>query len=70
MLKLSDLGCNEHKGCQITLGGIEAEVMEGILSNLHQEGNFHTFICQYGHTHRILCQFEGEKSYQSVANFQ
>jgi hypothetical protein len=70
MLKLSDLGCNEHKRRQITLSGIEAELMEGILYNLHQEGDFHTFICKYGHTHRISFYFEGEKCYQSVANFQ
>ena len=70
MLKLSDLGCNEHQRLQITLSGTEAELMEGILGNLHQEGDFHTFICQYGHTHLISCHFEGEKCYQSVANFQ
>ena len=69
MLKLSDLGCKEHKGCQITLSGTEAELMEGILGNLHQEGEFHTFICQYGHTHRVNFYFEEDKCYQSVANF-
>lgn len=70
MLKLSDLGCNEHKGRQITLSGIEAELIEGILCNLHQEGGFHIFICKYGHTHRIRFYSEGEKCYQSVANFR
>lgn len=64
MLKLSDHGCNEHKRRKITLSGIEAEVMEGILCNLHQEGEFHTFICKYGHTHRISFHLEGEKLYQ------
>jgi hypothetical protein len=62
MLKLTDLGCNEHNRRQLTLSGIEAELMKGILYNLPQEGDFHTFICEQGHTHRLSFYMQAQKS--------
>ena len=60
MLKLTDFGCNEHNGHQLTLSGIEAELMESILDNLPREGEFHTFICAHGNTHRLSFQFRAK----------
>jgi hypothetical protein len=53
MLTITDLGCKRHNRRQFTLGGHEAEIMIDILYNLPNDGDFHTFICEYGHTHRI-----------------
>ena len=53
MLTITDLGCNRHNQRQFTLGGVEAEIMGDILYNLPNDGDFHTFICEHGHTHRI-----------------
>jgi hypothetical protein len=63
MLKLSDLGCSEHSHRQLTLSGSEGELMADILYNLPKEGVFHTFICEYGHTHRIIFRIQADKLY-------
>jgi hypothetical protein len=59
ILRVSDLGCPKHRSRELTLSGPEAELMEIIISNLQREGEFHTFVCQQGSTHRlsvkILC---------------
>lgn len=57
MLKVTDFGCNEHNQHQLTLDGVEAKLMEDILYNLPKQGDFHTFICAQGNTHRISFQF-------------
>ena len=64
MLTITDLGCNRHDRCQFTLGGVEAEIMGDILDNLPNDGDFHTFICEYGHTHRISFTIQLEKLYR------
>jgi hypothetical protein len=60
MLKLTDLGCNEHQRRQIRLSGLEAKLMADLIYNLPHEGDFHTFICEYGHTHRLSFQVKEE----------
>lgn len=59
IVRVSDLGCTKHPSREVTLCGSEAELMEIIISNLQREGEFHTFVCRQGHTHRlsvkILC---------------
>ncbi len=61
MLKIIDPGCNQHNWSQLTLFGAEAELMIDILYNLPQEGGFHTFICEHGHTHHVSFQIRAEK---------
>ena len=53
MLTITDLGCDRHKRRQVILNGVEAEMMADFLYNLIKDGDFHTYICAYGHTHRI-----------------
>jgi hypothetical protein len=69
MLTITDLGCNKHDRCQFTLGGVEAEIMGDILYNLPNDGDSHTFICEYGHTHRISFTIQLEKLYRLSAMF-
>lgn len=69
MLTITDLGCNRHDRCQFTLGGVEAEIMGDILYNLPNDGDSHTFICEYGHTHRISFTIQLEKLYRLSAMF-
>ena len=64
MLTITDLGCNRHDRCQFTLNGVEAEIMGDILYNLPNDGDSHTFICEYGHTHRISFTIQLEKLYR------
>ena len=53
MLTITDLGCDRHNQRQVTLNGAEAEMMADVLYNLSHDGDFHTFICECGQTHRI-----------------
>ena len=69
MLTITDLGCNRHNQRQFTLGGVEAEIMGDILYNLPNDGDFHTFICEHGHTHRISFNIQLEKLYKLSAMF-
>ena len=69
MLTITDLGCNRHNRRQFTLGGVEAEIMGDILYNLPNDGHSHTFICEYGHTHRISFTIQLEKLYRLSAMF-
>ena len=64
MLTITDLGCNRHNRRQFTLGGVEAEIMGDILYNLPNDGDSHTFICEYGHTHRISFNIQLGKLYR------
>jgi hypothetical protein len=61
MLKVTDFGCNDHNRHQLTLSGIEAELMQGLIYNLPKQGDFHTFICDHGNTHLISLQFRAQK---------
>ena len=53
MLKLIDLGCKRHKQRYVSLSGIEARMVEGILYNLQRAGDSHIFICEHGQTHHV-----------------
>lgn len=72
MLKLTDHGCSRHHRRQLKLSGTEAELMTDILLSFithPEDGNFHTFICEHGQTHRVSFNIVMEKWYPSVANF-
>ena len=56
IVRVSDLGCMTHGKRELTFSGSKAELMEVIIRNLHRDGEFHTFVCQYGHTHRLGIQ--------------
>jgi hypothetical protein len=53
MLTITDLGCDRHNRRQVTLDGVEAEMISDVFYNLDKDGDFHTYICECGHTHRI-----------------
>jgi hypothetical protein len=53
ILRVSDFGCPKHGSRELTLSGSEAELMEIIICNLQRAGEFHTFVCQQGYTHRL-----------------
>jgi hypothetical protein len=40
--------------------------MGDILYNLHRDGDSHTFICEHGHTHRIvsICKWKSCKPFR------
>ena len=69
MLTITDLGCNRHNRRQFTLGGVEAEIMGDVLYNLPNDGDSHTFICEYGHTHLISFTIQVEKLSRLSAMF-
>lgn len=58
MLKVTDLGCNQHRWRQCVLFAAEAELLKDILFNLPREGDFHTYICEHGQTHSITFQMQ------------
>ena len=64
MLTITDLGCDRHNLRQITLSGIEAELMTDVLYNLTNDGDYHTYICECGHTHRISFNIQKEKLFR------
>ena len=61
MLTITDLGCDRHNRRQATLSGVEAAIMADVLYNLTNDGDFHTYICECGHTHRISFNSQEEK---------
>ena len=61
MLTITDLGCDRHNRRQATLSGVEADMMADVLYNLTNDGDFHTYICECGHTHRISFNTQVEK---------
>jgi hypothetical protein len=54
MLTVTDCGCLEHKSCQATFTGNRALMMTRFITNLPMCGKHYTFICEYGHTHRVI----------------
>ncbi len=54
MLTLTDFGCSLHLERQLKYSGPEAEAVANIVANLPSEGACHTYICDEGHTHRLL----------------
>lgn len=61
MLKIVDLGCEKHHWRRLSLLAPGAELLKDVLCNLPREGEFHTYICQHGHTHRIIFQAQALK---------
>ncbi len=53
MLRVTDSGCTRHAWRQFRLAGSDGELMTDILYNLPREGDYHTFICEHGQTHRL-----------------
>jgi len=64
MLTITDLGCDRHNLRHVTLSGVEAELMTDVLYNLSNDGEFHTYICECGHTHRISFNMQKEKLFR------
>jgi hypothetical protein len=58
MLSLVDSGCHKHKMLQYHLQGLTTIVMMGVVSNLPQDGNYHTYTCEHGKTHRLSFQVQ------------
>jgi len=54
MLTVTDCGCCEHESCQVTFTGNKASMMTRFITNLPMCGKHYTFICEYGHTHRVI----------------
>ena len=69
MLTITDLGCDRHNRRQVMLSGVEAEMMTDVLYNLTNDGDFHTYICECGHTHRISFNTQEEKLFRLSAMF-
>ena len=57
MLKFVDSGCQKHELLQFNLHGLTTLVIMGVVSNLPQDGNYHTYTCEHGKTHRLSFQF-------------
>jgi hypothetical protein len=54
MLTITDSGCNEHKSSQFTFSGDTAYMIKQLIVNLHKCGAYHSYICEYGHTHSVI----------------
>jgi hypothetical protein len=61
MLKVTDCGCCEHESCQATFTGNKALMIERLIANLQMYGEYYTYICEYGHTHRVMSNFPRHK---------
>jgi hypothetical protein len=60
MLKLVDSGCQKHELLQFNLQGLTTLVVMGVMSNLPQDGNYHTYTCEHGKTHRLSFQMNAK----------
>jgi hypothetical protein len=69
MITITDLGCDRHNRRQVTLSGVEAEMMADVLYNLTNDGDFHTYICECGHTHRVSFSTQVEKFFRLSVMF-
>jgi hypothetical protein len=58
MLKLVDSGCQKHELLQFNLHGVTTLVVMGVMSNLPQDGSYHTYTCEHGRTHRLSFQVQ------------
>jgi hypothetical protein len=62
MLKLMDSGCNEHHRRRLRFSGTEANLLATIIYNLPHNGDCYTYICEYGHTHRLTFQIQADRA--------
>jgi hypothetical protein len=69
MLMITDHGCDRHNPRHVALSGVEAALMTDVLYNLNNDGEFHTYICECGHTHRISFKVQQEKLFRLSAMF-
>ena len=67
MLRLVDSGCLKHELVHFNLHGLTTLVFMGIVSNLPQDGNYHTYICEYGKTHSLSFQIHKDSSLQRAS---
>jgi len=61
MLTVTDCGCGEHKSYQVACTGNKALMMTRLITNLPMCGKYYTFICEYGHTHRVIANLPKHK---------
>jgi len=61
MLTVTDCGCGEHKSYQVTFNANMALMMTRLITNLPMCGKYYTFICEYGHTHRVIANLPKHK---------
>jgi hypothetical protein len=61
MLTVTDCGCCKHKSYQVTFTGNKALMMIRLITNLPMCGEYYTFICEYGHTHRVIANLPTHK---------
>ena len=60
MLIIIDRGCTKHQGREFAIDA--AGALRDLLYNLHRQGEFHTFVCEHGHTHRLSFQTQALKA--------
>jgi hypothetical protein len=58
MMIVSDLGCARHQSRQLRLFGPEAQVMHDLIANLQGNQDYRTYICGYGHSHRLVVELD------------
>ena len=61
MLKFIESGCAQHCPQQITLTGAAAALVARLILNLHFTDGGPTYICEHGHSHRLMLQPREEK---------
>ena len=66
MLKLTDSGCAQHCPQQITLTGAAAALVARLILNLPLTDGGPTYICEHGHTHRLMLHPREEKVASSL----
>jgi hypothetical protein len=67
MLRLVDSGCPQHELVNFKLHGLTTLVVMGIVANLPQDGNYHTYVCEHGRTHRLSFQIHKDSSLQRAS---
>lgn len=66
MFKLTDSGCGQHSPQQITLTGAAAALVARLIFNLSPTGAGLTYICEHGHSHRLILYQLEEKMASSL----
>ncbi|MFA5111405.1 MAG: hypothetical protein WC443_08380 [Desulfobaccales bacterium] len=54
MITVTDCGCSEHHSCQLTFNGDQSWMVERLIANLCMDGEGYTYVCESGHTHRLI----------------
>ncbi|MCL4501378.1 MAG: hypothetical protein M1438_05915 [Deltaproteobacteria bacterium] len=58
MLVITDFGCDVHLLRRLKYNGPEAQVMREVIANLPVDGYSHTYICEHGHSHRLMLELQ------------